>query len=221
MKKKTKKKKIGELQPPFCITVTGTNFDDIEKKVEELKEHLEVLKHLPDPKNVFKLPDSDIPDEDLFKYLRLDPTYIAFPFALEKVERWQREAKGEDKHLSYRAMTFLSQIAPALTGQKGNKKLDVAYFRSYIYDRLSSFVPDEITEFLKILENETKVPLLKDDEIGGLYDDADISKLVIPRLANLITARLYKLSEGTVKQYLKKIVEVDIDDHTKGFAVEE
>lgn len=234
MKRKTKKKAFAELSPSFAVTVKGTDPDQISRaldRIQRVEYGVEMVQGAVDKASLMALHDEDVRDSLLFEYLEQDPAFLASVFAREKVARWQSELFSKDAIKAREAEGYLKRIGNTLalkgTGQRDRlhgRMLVMAQLKDFYTTILWSYDYDEAEEFLRSLEEYSGIALADDKEIRSLMDDPDsgigISTRLVPKMANLIIARLFSLSEGTVEMYLKKVIEVSLDGDLKGFAIE-
>lgn len=177
-------------------------FEEEIKPIFEDKKLLDAYSNLPDPKELLmkwlKKSESEVSDDKFFELIKRDPIFLAFPFAQEKILRWQREMYDRNDVKAY-AKTCLKKIGTTLAfwERRGVPKVFVATTRINV---------DQILKSKKILNcrNEGHKRLMLKELFGKeIIDGIDTHSATYGGLANEITAKMFNLSPGTVASYYK------------------
>jgi hypothetical protein len=125
--------------------------------------------------------------------------------------------------ISYNAESKLKRISSVLAIKGTNLPaiiFQTAFFRDYFSEYIGAASMGEREEFMQALEEATGINIRNDGDIAPLYDYIDDGSKNLPRLLNLIIAKIMNLKEGTVKQYLKQVIDVYEDGQKIGYAIE-
>jgi hypothetical protein len=236
MKTKTKRKDIRDLQYPCYFTAItefkeGSNpVDAVEAQNQAMARNNSFFKTIQDENQKFirdlmSRTDSEVADEDFFRFIGYDPAILGSHFALEKISRWQDEMQSDDRKRSggvaaFKAESNLNRIGStlALKGKHSPSKiLLAAFFKDFLREQLKK---PERNEFLQVLEDHIGIVIRDDDEIAGLFQDIDFDRKNLPRLINLMIAKMMKTTEGMVRKYLKQVTDIYENGQKIGYAIE-
>lgn len=179
--------------------------------------------------------DKDIPDESFFYALKIHGYKIlSFPFAQQKMERWEGEKKSTDKNIRDKAKDNFIKIGTSLAETGHNRGSDFPGYIAIIWEVYCGEIEERGIDKLKTEGNlkvalrellqdapedlrpspETIKKILNDKYLkvgkyiygGADEDDKKIStkKITSESLADLIVARKFNLTPLTVRQYRKE-----------------
>lgn len=234
MKTKTKKKDIKDLQYPCYFTAIpklkeGTDIvETIEAQNQSLMENNRYFKKIQKHnyefiQDLMLKTDADVSTEDFFRFIRYDPAVLGSRLAQDKILRWQNEIFNNDGTTSFKAEYNLKRIGIelALKGSHSpNVTLKVAFYKDFFGELFKTFTETQRDEFLQIIEDNTNIIIREDKDIANLYVDIDCDKKNLPRLIDLMVAKMMNITEGTVEQYLKQVFDVYDNKQKIGFAIE-
>lgn len=169
--------------------------------------------------------DVEVLDDDFIQFIRYDPAVLSSRFAQEKILRWQDEMQNKDRSPSndvaaFKAESNLKRIGStlALKGKHSPSTiLLAAFFKDFLMQYLKKPARDE---FLQILEDLTGIAIRDDDDIARLYQDIGYDRKNLPRLINLMIAKMMKTTEGVVRKYLKQVTDIYENGQKIGYAIE-
>lgn len=159
--------------------------------------------------------ESSVSDEDFFNHIKESPVLLASYFAQEKIKRWRKEIYDNDKDKAWNAQNNLQRIGDELAFKGHNRPktryAHVACEREKIYAIIKG---SNITEYSK------RVAALKKafgEEIINAIEEGEGIPTTYSDLADSITAQYFGLKPTTVKQYRKRVKQIDLSEDLPAF----
>lgn len=162
--------------------------------------------------------ESSVSDEDFFKYISEAPLWLASNFALEKIRRWQKEMYDNNKGKAWKAQNNLQRIGDALAFKGHNRPKTI--YAHVACERKKIYAIVKGMNILKKLRNVSNKWLTLEEVFDGNIINA-LKRKNIPstynELADCITAQYFGLTPSTVKQYCKRVKQIDLDRDLPAF----
>lgn len=234
MKTKTKTKQVKDLSYPCYFTIAYPRFkeginpvDAIESENQSFLINNPYFREIQERNNevieeLMVKTDFEVTDDTFFDLLRYTPIILGSHFAQVKIVRWQNEMQNGGKDIASEAQLKLKKIGYELARKalvSPGLIFKVAFFRDFLKEFIDGSI-DVREEFMQSFEEATGIEIRNDHEIASLYIDIDYDRKNIPKLINLIIAKIMGLTEGTVRQYLKKVTDVYDNGQKIGYAIE-
>lgn len=150
-----------------------------------------------------KTPESEISDGLFFELITADSSYLGYPFAQEKIERWKEEAASNDsRKIGKVARENLIRIGYSLAIKAHSKRVqstaNYADIAARFHDNLSKV--DGISKCRQEANKRVRLREVFGDAMAGMdkVPNTDIE------VAYLVTAKQTGKKLSTVKTYVKK-----------------
>ena len=197
----------------------ATSLNDTDKAFYEeiVKPDIEKYRNTSSSRELFaklvkRKDEKEISDDQFFRFLSEACEIIGTSFSILKIYRWQREMRGEDSRKAEKARNNLTKIGTTLAFKGWEKESIPSSAIKANRDKLYKIIKGEklLKDSLDDYKKEILIKLVKakmtDPRWVSVVEELNESEIPSSpgQIADLITAKYFNLTPGTVKQKCKE-----------------